>query len=71
MLDDLKALISKAPILASPERGETLLLYVTATPQVVSAALVVEREDPGHVYKVQRLVYYISKILSDCETHYN
>jgi hypothetical protein len=32
---------------------------------------VVEREEPGHVYKVQRPVYYISKILSDCETCYN
>jgi hypothetical protein len=42
-----------------------------ATPQVVSTALIVEREEPGHIYKVQRLVYYISKILSDCETHYN
>jgi hypothetical protein len=42
-----------------------------ATTQVISAALVVEREEPGHVYKVQRLVYYISKVLSDCEIRYN
>jgi hypothetical protein len=34
-------------------------------------ALVVEQEELKHVYKVQRLVYYISKVLSDCETHYN
>jgi hypothetical protein len=32
---------------------------------------VVERDEPGHVYKVQRPVYYISKVLSDCETCYN
>jgi ribonuclease HI len=32
---------------------------------------VVEWEEPGHVYKVQRPAYYISKVLSDCETHYN
>jgi hypothetical protein len=51
-LDDLKSLISKTPILASSEPGETLLLYVVATTQVVSTALVVEREEPGHVYKV-------------------
>jgi hypothetical protein len=37
-LDDLKALISKPPIMASPEPCETLLLYVTATTQVISAA---------------------------------
>jgi hypothetical protein len=71
VLDDLKALISKPPILASLEPGETLLLYVTTTPQVISAALVVEREELGHVYKVQRAVSYISKVLSDCETCYN
>jgi hypothetical protein len=59
-LDDLKALISKPPVLASPESGEILLLYVAATTQAVSASLVVEREEPGHVYKVQRPVYYKS-----------
>jgi hypothetical protein len=32
---------------------KTLLLYVTTTTQVISAALVVEREEPGYVYKVQ------------------
>jgi hypothetical protein len=70
-LDDLKALISKPLILALPEPGETLLLYVMKTPQVVSAALVVEREEPGHVYTVQRPTYYISKVISDYETRYN
>jgi hypothetical protein len=34
-------------------------------------ALVVEREEPRHIYKVRRLVYYINKVLSDCKTHYN
>jgi hypothetical protein len=42
-LDDLKALISKPPILALPKPSETLLLYVMSTPQV---------EEPRHVYKV-------------------
>jgi hypothetical protein len=63
-LDDLKTLISMSPVLASSEPGETLLLYVTTT-------LVVEKEKPRHVYKVQRPVYYISKVLSVCETQYN
>jgi hypothetical protein len=52
-LDDLKMLISKPPILASPKTDETLLLYVATTTQVISAALVVEREEPRHIYKVQ------------------
>jgi hypothetical protein len=70
-LDELKALTSKPPVQASLEPGEALLLYVVATTQVISTALVVEREEPWHVYKVHRLVYYISKVLSDCETRYN
>jgi hypothetical protein len=70
-LDELKALISKPPILALPEPDETLLLYVAAIAQVISAALMVEREEPEHVYKVKKAVYYINKVLSDYETHYN
>jgi hypothetical protein len=70
-LDDLMVLISKPPVLALLEPGKSLLLCVTATTQAISAALVVEREEPGNVYKVQRSVYYISKVLSDYETHYN
>ncbi|MEJ2003329.1 MAG: hypothetical protein P8X77_18505 [Maritimibacter sp.] len=70
-LDELKALISKPPVLASLEPGEIILQYVMATIKVVSVALVAEREEPKHIYKVQRPVYYISKILSDCETRYN
>jgi dsDNA-binding SOS-regulon protein len=46
-LDDLKALISKPPILASLEPDETLVLYVASTTQVVSTALVVERRNVG------------------------
>jgi hypothetical protein len=42
-----------------------------ATTQAISATLVVEREEPRHVYKVQRPIYYISRALSDCETLYN
>jgi hypothetical protein len=49
VLDDLKALITKPLVLASPEPDETLLLYVTTTTQVVSVALIVEWEEPGHV----------------------
>jgi hypothetical protein len=64
-LNEVKALITNPPVLAAPEPGETLLLYVVATTQVVSAALAVEREEPKHIYKVQKPVYYISKVISD------
>ena len=52
-LDGLKSLLTSAPILVPPVEGEPLLLYVAATTQVVSAALVIEREEEGHALKVQ------------------
>ena len=39
--------------------------------QVVSAALVVEWEEEGHAFKVQRPVYFISEVLSDSKTRYS
>ena len=54
-----------ALILVSPERGEPLLLYIAASNHVVSAALVVEREEPGHQLTVQQPVYFIGEVLTD------
>ena len=51
-LESLKASLTSAPILVAPERGESLLLYIMASNHVVSAALVIEREEPGHPLKV-------------------
>jgi len=60
----------RAPILVLPTNGEPLLLYIAATTQVVSATLVVEREEEGHTLKVQRPVYFVSKVLYDSKTRY-
>ena len=51
-LESLKASLTSTPILIAPGRGEPLLLYITASNHVVSAALVIEREEPGHQLKV-------------------
>jgi hypothetical protein len=32
---------------------------------------VVERQEPGHIYKLQRPVYYISKVFYVCDAHHN
>lgn len=56
--------------MVAPEPGEALLLYVAATTQVVSAALVVERESMGHVLKVQRPIYFVSEVLTESKTQY-
>ena len=56
--------------MTAPEKYETLLIYITATNRVVSTAIVVEREEAGHAYKVQHLVYFISEVLNESKTRY-
>jgi hypothetical protein len=53
-----------------PQGNEPLYLYVTATTQVVSAVIVVERTEEGRAQPVQRLVYYISEVLSETKERY-
>ena len=53
-LENLKASLMLAPILVAPKRGEPLLLYIVANNHIVSAAVVVKREEPGCPLKVQQ-----------------
>ena len=46
-LQDLKRYLSSMPILVAPKPQEPLLLYLVATNQVVSVALVAQREVEG------------------------
>jgi hypothetical protein len=69
-LGNLKALLTNAPILVPPAAGEALLIYVAATTQVVSVAIVVERREEGHALLVQRPVYFISEVLSETKIRY-
>jgi len=69
-LDKLKRILTTAPILVTPRPAEPLLLYVAATTQVISTAMVVERPEEGHVLPVQRPVYFISEVLSETEVRY-
>jgi hypothetical protein len=70
-LDSLKNMLKSPPILTAPTPEELMLLYISATTQVVSAALVVEREEPGRSQKVQRPVYFVSEVLLDSKTRYS
>ncbi|XP_004986988.2 uncharacterized protein LOC101782568 [Setaria italica] len=60
----LQASFASPPTLVSPTLEEPLLLYIAATTQVVSATLIVEREEPEHALNVQRSVYFIREVLS-------
>jgi ribonuclease HI/transposase InsO family protein len=65
---ELKKMLVSAPILASPLSKEPMLLYIAATNRVVSAVIVVEREEEGK--PVQRPVYYLSEVLSSSKQNY-
>jgi hypothetical protein len=78
---ELKQHLVSLPILAAPEPGELLYLYITAATEAVSMALVVERtaqkgqEPEGSgpttgVGTVQRPVYYISEVLHEAKARY-
>jgi ribonuclease HI len=69
-LRNLKVLLTNAPILVPLAAGEALLIYVAATTQVVSTAIVVERREEGHALLVQRPVYFISEVLSETKIRY-
>jgi hypothetical protein len=51
-LDSLKNMLKSPLILTFPTPEEPMLLYISATTGVVSAKLVVEREEPGRSQKV-------------------
>jgi hypothetical protein len=65
----LKESLTTPPIMTPPTLKETLLLYISATTNVVSTVLVAEREE-GKAYPVQRLVYYVSEVLANAKTRY-
>jgi hypothetical protein len=69
-LAQLKDFLSKPPVLMAPRKGEQLLLYLAATNHVVSTAIIVERQEDGHAYPVQRPVYFVSEVLSESKARY-
>jgi hypothetical protein len=68
--EKLKAFLATTLTLVSPEKGEPLLLYIATTTQVVRAVLVIEQKESGHSHKIQRLVHFISEVLSNTKVHY-
>jgi ribonuclease HI len=69
-LAQLQDFLSKPPVLTAPRKKEQLLLYLAATTHVVSTSIVVERQEDGHAYPVQRPVYFVSEVLSESKARY-
>src|SRR5438132_10496819 len=68
--DQLKKFLTNPPVLVPPMPKKPLLLYIAATSHVVSTAIVLERQEEGHIQKVQRLVYFISEVLGESKIRY-
>jgi ribonuclease HI len=68
--NDLKRALSTAPILAVPAPREPMLLYIAATPWVISVVIVVEQTEEGKELPAQRPVYYLSEVLTLSKQNY-
>ena len=62
----IKQYLAEPPILASPDTGETLFVYLAVSETSVSVALFKENKD-----EKQRPVFFVSKSLAYAETRYN
>ena len=61
---NLKKYLGSPPLLNKPESKEVLYLYLVVSPSVISFILV--RQE----VKVQKPIYYISRVLHDTKTRY-
>ncbi|KAL0366558.1 UNVERIFIED_CONTAM: Transposon Ty3-G Gag-Pol polyprotein [Sesamum radiatum] len=62
--EELKDYLAKLPLLVKPCPGDTLYLFHSTTPQVVSSVLI--REEDSR----QMPIYYVSKVLNGAEGRY-
>ena len=62
--DDLKRYLSSLSLLTKPNTNDELLMYLAVTPKAVSSVLVREEN------KVEKLIYYISRMLCGVEIRY-
>ena len=60
----LKEYLGSPLLLIIPNTGEELLVYLSISPKVVSAVLIREED------KIQKPVYYVSKVLMGAKTRY-
>jgi hypothetical protein len=63
--EDLKKYLTTLPTLVVLEPHENMQLYIWATSNVVSMAIVIERGESETDHKIQYSYYFISEVLSD------
>ncbi|GKD76972.1 reverse transcriptase domain-containing protein [Tanacetum coccineum] len=61
---EMKKLVSEFPTLTTPKKGETLMMYLAAANEAVSAVLLTERDGR------QMPIHYVSRSLQGAETNY-
>ncbi|GKB98784.1 putative nucleotidyltransferase, ribonuclease H [Tanacetum coccineum] len=61
---EMKKLVSELPTLTTPKKGETLMMYLAAASEAVSAVLLTERNGR------QMPIHYVSRSLQGAETNY-
>jgi hypothetical protein len=54
----------------APKPNENLQLYISATSNVVSTMIVIERGESDANHKIQYLVYFVREVVSDSKTQY-
>ena len=62
----IKQYLIEPPVLASPEAGDALYLYLVVSDVSVSAALFKENENHKH-----KPIFFVTKSLSEAKTQYN
>ncbi|CAL9031390.1 unnamed protein product, partial [Prunus brigantina] len=62
---ELKEYMSRAPLLSTPEPGDTLMVYLSISATAVSSVLIRTKEGAEHP------VHYVSKALQDAEARYS
>ena len=62
----IKQYLTESPVLASPEAGETLFVYLAVSNVLVSVAIFKEDEN-----KKKRPVFFVNKSLANAETQYS
>ncbi|XP_058741269.1 uncharacterized protein LOC131613635 [Vicia villosa] len=64
--DQIKAYLTKPPILIPPNRTKSMKLYIAVSDSIIGSMLA-QKDDHG----VERAIYYLSRILVDAETRYS